>query len=236
MTIEDIKTLKDKVYELEGLLELAQLREEKIDELTPLIERRLRDITKSVRTIEENDEKPRFVTLPLFEADATGTMLRKKRKEEAPVEKMEEKVIVDEKSEEESIEKSETEPLEQNDEELDEEIYNIPDEKPEQMEMQEKNNMEFPTLSDSVSVTGRVSEKSYRPQPQAKPAFCINDRFRFRRELFGGSDESFNAAMNKMAMMDNYDEAEEYFIGELGWDPEKEEVVDFLEIIRNYFE
>ena len=42
--------------------------------------------------------------------------------------------------------------------------------------------------------------------------------------------------MNMIAAMDNYDEAEEYFIGELEWDAENPEVVDFMEIIKGYFE
>ena len=69
-----------------------------------------------------------------------------------------------------------------------------------------------------------------------KPAFCINDRFRFRRELFNNSDSAFNSAMDLVATMDDYEEAEDYFIGDLGWDLEKPEVMDFMAIIRNYFE
>ncbi len=49
MTIEDIKRLKDSVYEIEGLLELAQIREDRIPELTPLIEARIAGLASSVK-------------------------------------------------------------------------------------------------------------------------------------------------------------------------------------------
>lgn len=138
MTIEEIKSLKDKVYEIEGLLELAQLREDKIPELEPLIKERIENLLEPA--------KPEPVA-------SVGT------------------------------------------------------------------------------VASEVPVASVR-----KPAFCLNDRFRFRRELFGNSDAEFAAAMNQIAAMENYDEAEEYFIGQLGWDPENQEVTDFMEIIRGYFE
>ena len=38
-----------------------------------------------------------------------------------------------------------------------------------------------------------------------------------------------------MASMENYDEAESYFIDELQWDVKRQEVADFLEIIKKYF-
>lgn len=78
--------------------------------------------------------------------------------------------------------------------------------------------------------------KAKGPDAQKQsPAFCLNDRFRFRRTIFGGSDAEFNAAMNRIASLDSYDEAEEYFYGDMGLDPEAEDVADFMAVIRNYF-
>ena len=68
-----------------------------------------------------------------------------------------------------------------------------------------------------------------------KPAFCLNDRFRFRRALFGGSDTEFSGVMDYIATLTGFEEAEEYFYGELGFEPDNEDVVDFMEIIKNYF-
>ena len=41
--------------------------------------------------------------------------------------------------------------------------------------------------------------------------------------------------MNRIASLDSYDEAEEYFYGDMGLDPEAEDVADFMAVIRNYF-
>lgn len=69
----------------------------------------------------------------------------------------------------------------------------------------------------------------------AKPAFCLNDRFRFKRTIFGGDADGFNDAMDRLATFESFEEAEEYFYGNLDLDPEDEDVTDFMTIIRNYF-
>lgn len=68
-----------------------------------------------------------------------------------------------------------------------------------------------------------------------KRAFTINDRFRYRRELFGNSDVEMNDAINLVEAMQSYAEAEEYFYDMLNWDKESPEVKDFMTIIRNHF-
>lgn len=70
---------------------------------------------------------------------------------------------------------------------------------------------------------------------QLPPVFCLNDRFRFRRSLFGGNNDEFNAVLKKISSFPTYEDAEEYFYSELGFDPEDEDVVDFMEIIKLYF-
>ncbi len=68
-----------------------------------------------------------------------------------------------------------------------------------------------------------------------KKAFTLNDRFRFKRELFGNSDNDFADALNLVSAMQSLTEAEEYFYGDLGWDPESEEVQEFMSVIINHF-
>ncbi len=169
MNIGDIKDLKDKIYELEGLLELAQLREEKIPELEPLILGRIRSLVK----VAVQEEAPVSSISELFA--------------EAEI-KTEDRTV---------------------------EISGI----------QEK----------TVASESMDSTSGFPGQKPDKPAFCLNDRFRFKRELFGNSDTEFSSAMNMIAAMDSYEEAEEYFIGELGWNSENPEVVDFMGIIKGYF-
>lgn len=67
-----------------------------------------------------------------------------------------------------------------------------------------------------------------------KPAFSINDRFRFKRELFNNSDRKFDNALAVVAGMESYDEAEDYFYGDLDWDPDNSEVAAFMEIVSKY--
>lgn len=197
MTIEEIKNLKDKIYELEGLLELAQLREEKIDELAPLIEARLAGLRANGADGTNEPNEPN-------EPNSISSKDSKNLKEPIRTEITEFSDTLDfaeepEKTSEES-EKSTEEP-----EKISEE----------------------PTAASAKLKSGGTGRK---------PAFCLNDRFRFRRELFSNSDSEFSEALGRVACMDSYDEAEDYFIGSLGWDPENPEVVDFLEIIRIYFE
>lgn len=70
---------------------------------------------------------------------------------------------------------------------------------------------------------------------KGKLVFSINDRFRFRKELFRDSDADFNNTLALVASMDSYEEAEEYFISEEGLDINNPAVKDFLEVIKKYF-
>ena len=68
-----------------------------------------------------------------------------------------------------------------------------------------------------------------------RKAFSLNDRFRYRRELFGNSDVEMNDTLNLVETMHSYSEAEEFFYGDLEWDCESPEVKDFMAVIRNHF-
>ncbi|MBR1881516.1 MAG: hypothetical protein IJ808_00625 [Muribaculaceae bacterium] len=82
----------------------------------------------------------------------------------------------------------------------------------------------------------RVDEKLQRTlSKDLRKAFSLNDRFRFRRELFSNSDVDMNEALNMIEAMRSYDEAQEYFIDNLGWDADNAEVADFMAIVRNHF-
>ena len=72
-------------------------------------------------------------------------------------------------------------------------------------------------------------------QSRGKLVFSINDKFRFRRALFENSDVEFNNTLVLVASMENYDEAEDYFLNEKNWESGDEDVKDFLDIIKRYF-
>lgn len=85
----------------------------------------------------------------------------------------------------------------------------------------------------------KVENETYKfdefTEPRGRLVFSINDRYRFRRELFNGSDVDFNTTLSLVASMDDYEEAQDYFLDELQWDEKSPDVIDFLEILKNYF-
>ena len=72
-------------------------------------------------------------------------------------------------------------------------------------------------------------------ESRGKLVFSINDKFRFRKELFNNSEIDFNNSLVLVASMDSFEEAEDYFVNELGWDSFQQNVEDFFEIIKKYF-
>ncbi|MDO4319495.1 MAG: hypothetical protein Q4C34_02865 [Bacteroidales bacterium] len=68
-----------------------------------------------------------------------------------------------------------------------------------------------------------------------RKAFTLNDKFLFRRELFGGSEQEFADTLDLLTAMHSYDEAVEYLIDDLQWDAENATVKDFMGIVAGYF-
>lgn len=66
-------------------------------------------------------------------------------------------------------------------------------------------------------------------------AFTLNDKFRFIRELFNGSEQEFADAVSVIQSMNSIEEAEEYFYDDLCWDPQSSEVKEFMEIVARHF-
>lgn len=66
-------------------------------------------------------------------------------------------------------------------------------------------------------------------------AFTLNDKFRFRRELFRNSPDEMNEAIQALSQMSTLEEAEEYIYDDLCLDPDNEDVKAFMEIIGKHF-
>ncbi len=66
-------------------------------------------------------------------------------------------------------------------------------------------------------------------------AFTLNDKFLFRRELFGNDAEAFNDSLALIASMSTFHEVEEYVYYDLCFDRDSEEVAEFMNILSNYF-
>ena len=63
-------------------------------------------------------------------------------------------------------------------------------------------------------------------------AFTLNDKFRFRRELFAGDDDDFSSTLVLLAQMPSYEEAADYLFHDLLWDRRDENVQAFMEILK----
>ena len=66
-------------------------------------------------------------------------------------------------------------------------------------------------------------------------AFTLNDKFRFRRELFRNSQDEFEETLDVISQMNTFDEAEEYFYNDLCWDADNEDVKEFMDTVRKHF-
>jgi len=74
-----------------------------------------------------------------------------------------------------------------------------------------------------------------RAADDIRKAFTLNDKYRFRRELFGNSDIAFSDALDMVASMHSYEEAHDYFSNDLGWNLDNDDVKDFLEVVSSHF-
>ena len=76
---------------------------------------------------------------------------------------------------------------------------------------------------------------SVRQAKELRKALSLNDRFRFRRELFGNSDVTMNDTLNLIDTMNDYNEALEYLTQDLDWSPEEPVVQEFLQLVERHF-
>ncbi|RHJ82385.1 hypothetical protein [Parabacteroides sp. AM08-6] len=68
-----------------------------------------------------------------------------------------------------------------------------------------------------------------------RKAFSLNDRFRFRRELFGGDEGRMNKAINDLNNIHSYEDSITYLNNELKWNIEDEAVADFIKLLEKRF-
>ena len=81
-----------------------------------------------------------------------------------------------------------------------------------------------------------IGEKlSMNQAKELRKALSLNDRFRFRRELFGNSDVTMNNTLNLIDTMTDYSEACEYLLQDLGWSTSEPVVQEFLELVDRHF-
>lgn len=70
---------------------------------------------------------------------------------------------------------------------------------------------------------------------EKKLVFTLNDRFRFKRNLFDGSDEEFNGTLKILGGMSSMDEVSDYLFNDLCLDADNPEVQAFVEALIPQF-
>lgn len=214
--IEELITLN---YELEGLLYLAlhrgddtpekvwEMISEKIDSLKAGID--IRE-SEAAPVAEETGEEPAVMTEIIVE------------KEEPVI--FEQETPEEETGEEELVALEETVPAEE---------VTLASEPATSVEQPAP--AEEPVTEAAPVAELRLDEKLARQNSRdLRKAFSLNDRFRFRRELFGNSDERMNEALRAVKSMATIDEAHDYFYNTLGLDKTSTDVADFIAVIEHH--
>lgn len=92
---------------------------------------------------------------------------------------------------------------------------------------------ETPTIKPQASSLNDLLER--KNLSDFRKAFSLNDRFRFRRELFGGSEELMNQVIADLNEIKSYDASVAYIQKVLHGNGEETAVADFLQLIEKRF-
>lgn len=91
-----------------------------------------------------------------------------------------------------------------------------------------------PISYDSVIIDQQdLSEPTYLEE--LRKLFTVNDKYRFRRELFGNDNIAMSDTINMIAAMKSMAEVDDYVYSDLEWDKENDDVRAFMDIITFYF-
>lgn len=226
MDKEKLNELLDRIYELEGLVHLAIARDDAPDKLPELIKKKSEELMSYA-------EQATTTTTATSQSQAITNIGAEAEFEEA----MDANMPPEEEtnSYEEATASHVEEPVAQVDETFQSDgiIEELKiDEMPPMVSITEQVLNEEPVSEKPVKETYKFDDYT---APRGRLVFSINDRYRFKRELFNSSDVDFNTTLSLVASMEGYEEAEDYFLNELQWDEKSQDVIDFLEVLKKYF-
>ena len=89
-------------------------------------------------------------------------------------------------------------------------------------------------VEEAPSCTAHRASSINERRPDLWKSLTINDRFRFRRELFAGDDAAMSEAINRLSQMDSLSEADAY-LSTMPWESDSEAVGEFMTILSNHF-
>ena len=218
-----IKAILSQVYELEGLLLLIDNHGKETNKLVyQLIAEKAENISQMAKILDDSEPLPEPAPMPEPEPEPEPVP------EELPDE------FADDDFDDVFVDESEdSEP----DIPTDEPDYI--DEEPEPLDSPEISDdfgiVDSPAIPEDEPVFNDVITRSMAHDDFRK-MLTLNDKFRFRRELFENSEKLFADALNTIDAMRSFAEAEDYFFNTLEWDKESEEVAEFMSKLKAYFE
>lgn len=226
MNRSKIKQIKNKLYEAEGLVELLQLREDRENDLLPLLSQRIAELTAMIgaeidelKLHQQSEEQPEEESALPDASEVTDSSEITNSSEFA--DSLEEDTAFTDGGEESNVESQEE--------------ITAPSDFSSNSDSSQSSDSSNSSETVSASENHASSETTPLTKTKQRPALCLNDRFRFRRALFGGNDDEFNAVIDRIATLADFEEAEDYIYGELGFEPDDDDVADFMEIIKSYF-
>lgn len=107
-------------------------------------------------------------------------------------------------------------------------VEDDPDTDPDEMLLEEDDEPQ----DDSDEPTEEKPHRDLRPMIRL---FTLNDRYRFRRELFGNLDAAMAEALETLSVMTDIDQARTYLEDDLCWDMTLPEVEEFVAAITPYY-
>lgn len=246
---QKLQQLLSQVYELEGLLHVAANRGEAEPYVTELIKQKISVIADGAEQLAVEDPKPAAPEAPA--APAASPLIPIVDISEEPeipdvpdgIEEPEIPDVPDDIEEPEEFPEDPEEPEEYPEDPEEPEEFPEDPEDPEETEYDVQDDSDYSDHSEysddddsGDSAPQRLGDRLERDLSRdLRRAFTLNDRFRFRRELFENSDVQMNETLDLVDTMTSFEEAEEYFYGDCGWDKESQEVHDFMEIISRHF-
>ena len=174
------------------------------------------------------DEEEEYIAPFVEDEDSVSTVSSDESTQEIPIVEFStdipviEVVTDDEDSDDgEDVQEDKSTPVFVDDEVDEQQVYNMG----EPLENDE-DTTDFVTVGDMMSV---------RKAKELRKALNLNDRFRFRRELFGNSDVKMTETLALLDTMESYSEACEYLTQDLGWNTEDPVAQEFLSLVERHF-
>jgi hypothetical protein len=238
MAKDKINQLLDVIYEIEGLAELAFKRDPAPSGVINLIKEKTATLQEIVYSLNPNEKVELQSSLAEQIAQADDSVINNddddftySYDDEEPTDAtdpdIEVEILTEDEPENQDItddteESTATEPQAAEDEAIEEEDT---EDNAAEVDIVEDDEVE----DDSETATEISGAKDIRK------LFSINDKFRFRRELFSNNISDFNVSLDLVTVMRRYDEAEDYFYNDLQWDRDNEDVIEFMNKIQEYF-